>query len=151
MNSTTINTIIATGGPLGYYTGGGTLMSLATLVIIIGIYHYVPFLYIPYLMILTIGGYHSIKKIIGNYRDKDPQIIVIDESIGMSIACCYIPLEWYYFVLAFILFRFFDICKPLGIRAAEDMGSAAVGIIADDVLAGLYTFIIVQIIRHIVL
>lgn len=151
MNFNTIRTHIATGGVVGYYPGGGTLMSLLTLPVIIGIYHYIPSLYFPYLITLIVSGYHIIKAIVVNYTDKDPRIIVIDEAIGMSIACWHIPLEWHYFLLAFILFRFFDILKPLGIHAAEDIGNTAAGIIADDMLAGLYTFILIQTIRYFLL
>lgn len=148
MNFNTVRTMIATGGIVGHYPGGGTLMSLLTLPVIIGIYHYIPSFYSLYLITLIVSGYHIIKAIAVNYIEKDPRIIVIDEAIGMSIACWYIPLQWHYFLLAFILFRFFDILKPLGIHAAEDIGNAAAGIIADDMLAGLYTCIIIQTIRY---
>ena len=74
---------------------------------------------------------------------KDPKQTVIDEMIGLSIAVLGLPLSWPYLLGAFILFRFFDIAKPLGIRQLEEAPKGW-GVMLDDVLAGVYANICLQ-------
>lgn len=74
---------------------------------------------------------------------KDPSKVVIDEVAGMSIALITIPHHWKAYVSAFILFRFFDIAKPLGIRQAEKAGGGF-GIMLDDIFAGIYSLIVLK-------
>ncbi len=75
----------------------------------------------------------------------DSNRIVIDEVSGMSISLFLLPQSWIYFSLAFVLFRFFDIIKPLGIRKMETL-SGGYGVMGDDLLAGIYTTVILHII-----
>jgi len=80
---------------------------------------------------------------------EDPSRVVIDEVIGIWISILLIPISWVTVVLAFVLFRFFDILKPLGIRKMEHIGGAH-GVMLDDVLAGIYSNIVLQLIYHFV-
>ncbi len=74
---------------------------------------------------------------------KDPQTVVVDEVIGQWIALSgAITLNhWSYWLLAFVLFRFFDILKPPPIRALEKL-HGGVGIVMDDVMAGVYAALV---------
>ena len=74
---------------------------------------------------------------------KDPSRVVIDEVAGMCISLLFLPVSVKYLLCALILFRFFDIAKPLFIRKMELLPGGW-GIMADDVLAGIYTNIIVS-------
>lgn len=65
--------------------------------------------------------------------------IVWDEIAGFFIACWAIPLQWQWLVAAFVVFRFFDIVKPWPIREADHSLKGGVGIMLDDVLAGVFT------------
>lgn len=76
---------------------------------------------------------------------KDPSQTVIDEMIGVWIALLGGPITWPHLLLAFVLFRFFDIAKPLGIRKMEHIGGG-MGVMLDDALAGVYANIAVQLI-----
>lgn len=76
---------------------------------------------------------------------KDPSKVVIDETIGLWITMIFIPFTWLNLLLAFILFRFFDIAKPLGIRKMENI-KGGWGVMLDDVLAGIYSNIALQLI-----
>jgi len=69
---------------------------------------------------------------------KDPSRVVIDEVAGMCISLLFIPVEPKYVITALVLFRFFDIVKPLFIRKMERFPSGW-GIMMDDILAGVYT------------
>jgi len=75
---------------------------------------------------------------------KDPSITVIDEVVGYWITLVFVPFHIYTFIAAFILFRIFDISKPLFIRKLEEL-PYGFGVMADDLLAGIYANIVLQI------
>jgi len=77
-------------------------------------------------------------------QKKDPSIVVIDEVAGQMIALLSGPFwlpTWWSILSAFLLFRLFDIWKPYPIRRLEALESG-LGIMADDILAGVYALII---------
>lgn len=76
---------------------------------------------------------------------KDPARVVIDEVAGMCISLLFLPVSFKYLICALVLFRFFDIVKPLSIRKMELL-PAGWGVMMDDVLAGVYTNILVSVI-----
>jgi phosphatidylglycerophosphatase A len=73
--------------------------------------------------------------------------IVWDEIAGFFIACWAIPLQWQWLAAAFAVFRFFDIVKPSPIREADHSLRGGVGIMLDDVLAGVFTGVILYVIQ----
>ena len=81
------------------------------------------------------------------FNKKDDQKITIDEIAGMSIALSLVPHNILLILLAFILFRIFDISKILFIRKIEKQPGAW-GLVGDDVLAGIYTHIIMYFIIY---
>jgi phosphatidylglycerophosphatase A len=76
--------------------------------------------------------------------DSDPSRIVIDEVCGFLVTMILIPPSIINIALGFLLFRFFDILKPPPIRRSETL-PGGLGIVADDVLAGIYANILLQI------
>ncbi|MEL6867415.1 MAG: phosphatidylglycerophosphatase A, partial [Bacteroidota bacterium] len=74
----------------------------------------------------------------------DPSKVVIDEMAGMWISLLWLPFSPLLLLLAFLLFRAFDIGKPFYIRQMEKLPSGW-GIMMDDVLAGVYTNLLLQI------
>jgi phosphatidylglycerophosphatase A len=70
---------------------------------------------------------------------QDPSRVVIDETVGQWISLLPVTAvsPWWTILLAFVMFRFFDILKPLGVRRMEQL-PAGYGIMADDILAGVY-------------
>lgn len=68
---------------------------------------------------------------------KDPSEVVIDEVAGFSITLFLLPLTWQSLSLGFILFRIFDVVKPWPVRQAERL-RGGLGIVMDDLLAGVY-------------
>lgn len=71
------------------------------------------------------------------YGETDPSSIVIDEVVGTLITFVGVVLSLKTLLLGFVLFRLFDIVKPFGIKRFERLHGAA-GIVADDIVAGLY-------------
>lgn len=78
---------------------------------------------------------------------KDPQFVVIDEVAGQLITLIFAPVAWKTLLLGFILFRAFDIVKPPPVRNLERLPGGT-GIVVDDVAAGLYAFVVMQIVLH---
>ena len=77
----------------------------------------------------------------------DPGHVVIDEVAGQLIALIAVPLRWQYVLASFILFRGFDILKPPPLRQLEKLPGGS-GIMLDDLGAGGYANIVVQVLIH---
>ena len=75
----------------------------------------------------------------------DPPQVVVDEMAGYWIAMLALPRSWVLAVAGFFIFRIFDILKPFPVRRAERLPSGW-GIMADDVLAGIYTHLVLRLI-----
>ncbi len=73
----------------------------------------------------------------------DPRYVVWDEFVGMWVACMYVPKTWPFLAAAFLLFRLFDVLKPFPIRRLEHM-PGGLGIMADDILAGIYANLVLR-------
>jgi phosphatidylglycerophosphatase A len=73
-----------------------------------------------------------------NYR------IVIDEVAGMCLSLCFLPVTWQYVVAGLVLFRLLDIAKPFFIRRMEGLRGGW-GVMMDDMLAGLYVNLLLQV------
>lgn len=72
----------------------------------------------------------------------DPQIVVVDEVLGQWITLAAAPVfSWPWVLAAFVLFRLFDILKPWPVRRLEALHGGA-GIVADDLAAGLYGWVV---------
>src|SRR5262249_59262474 len=82
--------------------------------------------------VLAIGIAGEAEKELGH----DAHPIVIDEVIGQSLALLFVPHQPATFALAFVLFRVFDVWKPLGAREIQRL-PGGLGVVADDVVAGL--------------
>lgn len=73
----------------------------------------------------------------------DPSRVVVDEMVGVWIPLAFVCAgDFWMMALAVLLFRFFDILKPLGIRNL-DRRVGAFWVMADDILAGVYSLIII--------
>ncbi len=98
------------------------------------------------IIFVMLTGVYSIKKVHKQW-EHDASQIVIDEIIGVWIAVFAVPLMWKYYLYAIILFRFFDITKPFFIRKLDKMNSNW-SVMLDDVLAGTYSLIVIQVLLY---
>ena len=80
-------------------------------------------------------------------RLKDPQFVVIDEVAGQWITLLFAPVAWKTVLAGFILFRAFDIVKPPPVRQLERLPEGT-GIVVDDVAAGTYALLVLQLLLH---
>ena len=79
----------------------------------------------------------------------DPGRVVWDEVVGMMVSVIALPKHWVIYVAAFFLFRFFDIVKPFPANKSQELPKGW-GVMVDDVIAGIYTNVVLQIIFKII-
>lgn len=90
--------------------------------------------------LIAIWSSHRTEKLLGK---EDPPEVVIDETAGFFVTMVLLPLTWQNIALGFILFRVFDIVKPWPIRQAERL-RGGLGIVMDDLLAGVYAHLVLR-------
>jgi phosphatidylglycerophosphatase A len=142
-------TLIATFFGIGrLHPGPGTWGSAATVLLWAAASHALrPDLRTPAAIVaailITLIGIPAATRVARSCATKDPQFVVIDEVAGQLIALIAVPLAWKTFLAGFILFRVFDIFKPPPVRQLEKLPEG-IGIVLDDVAAGLYALVVMQ-------
>lgn len=101
------------------------------------------------IVVFTIAGTWVVRRL-SPFWGSDPQKVVIDEMVGVWVPLLAVPASDIWLALAsFVLFRLFDILKPLGIRTL-DRRKGAFYVMADDILAGVYSLIIIVAVQWII-
>ena len=135
--------VIATGGYLGYIgPAPGTLGSLLGLFLLWPLSPGTTQVLVTLVLIgvgLVVAGRAA--KVMGA---QDPSAIIIDEIAGIAVATALLPPRVLERAVAFVLFRLFDITKPFPARQLERL-SGGLGIVGDDLIAGLYANLLVQV------
>jgi phosphatidylglycerophosphatase A len=137
--------ITSTSLGIGYIgKGAGTVAAVACSVCWYLVYRggYQPVSSLLITVVITLLGIWSSNEV-AKIWGKDPARVVIDEVSGMCISLLFVPVTLKYVIAALILFRFFDIVKPLYIKKIEKLPGGW-GIMLDDVLAGVYANLILQ-------
>jgi len=93
--------------------------------------------------LLIVAGFWSASAAARSLGQKDPGAVVIDEFAGQFLALLALPHSWPVLAAGFVLFRLFDITKPPPARRFEALPGAT-GIMADDLVAGLYANLLLQ-------
>ena len=141
---------LATGFGVSSYAphpGEGTIVTLAGVVIFV-LWPDSRFHPNAFWMLLLVGltmGVYVAGKAEEIFAQKDCPRIVIDEIMGFLVAAAFLPKTFWMIFLTFILFRIFDGLKPGPVRMAENL-SGGWGIMGDDLVAGVFTNIIMQIV-----
>lgn len=101
------------------------------------------------IVVFTIAGTWAVRRL-SPFWGSDPQKVVIDEMVGVWVPLLAVPASDIWLALAsFVLFRLFDILKPLGIRTL-DRRKGVFYVMADDILAGVYSLIIIVAVQWII-
>lgn len=146
-------TLIATFFGIGRLRPGpGTWGSLTSLLIWLGVSRWIaPSWHVPALAglatIAVLLGIPAATQVANGAGIKDPQFVVIDEVAGQWITLLFAPVSWKTLLAGFILFRGFDIVKPPPVRQLEKLPSGT-GIVLDDVAAGGFALIVMQLLLH---
>ena len=133
----------------------GTFASLVTTLLLFFLFHILnvsPNIILFAVIIIFLISLYAVNIFIKNLSNKDPKEVVIDEVIGQSI-----PIYLYevshnmpkdfndalkFYLIIFILFRFFDITKPFPVNYFDKNFKNSFGVIMDDVIAALYVVLI---------
>ncbi|HHI98214.1 MAG TPA: phosphatidylglycerophosphatase A [Thermodesulfatator atlanticus] len=144
--------LIATGGGLGRLPKApGTWASLGLVLVFAGVSRFLPpVLQSVLAVILFLVGIWSAERYAAAQEEKDPKEIVIDEITGQWLTLAGFEATVANLALGFILFRLFDIFKPLPIRLGEKL-PGGLGIMMDDVLAGIAARFTLEIINRFLL
>lgn len=101
------------------------------------------------IVVFTIAGTWAVRRL-SPFWGSDPQKVVIDEMVGVWVPLLAVPASDIWLALAsFVIFRLFDILKPFGIRTL-DRRKGAFYVMADDILAGVYSLIIIVAVQWII-
>lgn len=101
------------------------------------------------IVVFTIAGTWAVRRL-SPFWGSDPQKVVIDEMVGVWVPLLAVPASDIWLALAsFVLFRLFDILKPFCIRTL-DRRKGAFYVMADDILAGVYSLIIIVAVQWII-
>ncbi|MFT5102064.1 MAG: phosphatidylglycerophosphatase A [Planctomycetaceae bacterium] len=91
-----------------------------------------------------VAGIYLCDWVARDMKIKDPGCIVWDEFVGLWITLILCPVGWYWLLLGFLLFRLFDILKPWPVSWLDRNLAGGLGIMLDDVAAGVYALICLQ-------
>ena len=133
----------------------GSFASLATTLFLFFLFHILnvsPNIVLFAIIIVFLISFYAVNVFIKDLTNKDPKEIVIDEFIGQSIPICLyevvhdLPKETdqalKFYLIIFVLFRFFDITKPFPVNYYDKNYKNSFGVIMDDVCAGLYVVLV---------
>ncbi|MCG8341897.1 MAG: phosphatidylglycerophosphatase A [Chlorobiales bacterium] len=98
---------------------------------------------LPVLAILFASGLWA-SGVMEEVYGHDPSRVTIDEFAGQWLALLLLPVGWFTAILGFVAFRFFDILKPEPVNSAQKLPGGW-GVMADDLLAGVYANLSVRI------
>jgi phosphatidylglycerophosphatase A len=103
--------------------------------------------YAGIVIVLFVAGIFICGQTARDFGELDPGFIVFDEVVGFMVAMYLMPKEWRWIAAGFIIYRIFDIWKPIPIHIVEEKLTLGTAIMADDVIAGIYTLLVLQIAR----
>lgn len=102
-------------------------------------------IYALLLLVLFVIGVWLCEVTIKQLKVKSHRGIVCDQIVGMLIGLFAIPVTWKWLLFTFVLFRIFSICKPWPIAWLRDNVQGGLHLMLDDVIAAIYTLIIIQV------
>ncbi len=139
--------LLSTFGYVGYFPiAPGTAGSAAALVLY-GLLRWLglPAVDVAVIVVLSLAGVWAATVAEQHFGRTDPGHVVLDEVVGMLLTLLFVPVTWSGLLAGFLLFRAFDIVKPPPARQMERL-HGGLGIMADDIVAGIYGNIALRVI-----
>ena len=133
----------------------GSFASLASCILFLLLITFFDFIFIFFITLIIFSySFIAINNSFDEFRSDDPQEIVVDEVAGQLLSLLAIPIYEtlyplpiiYYCITSFILFRLFDVLKPYPVNYVDNNIKGALGIMLDDVLAAIYSIIVLCVI-----
>lgn len=110
--------------------------------------HFTPLHLLGFIVLSLVPAVWATNCLIDAMQTKDPQCVVVDEVLGQMLAFLTAKLDQpASYLLAFVLFRIFDIWKPFPVNLLEKL-PRGMGVIADDLMAGLYAALVIYLLRN---
>lgn len=128
----------------------GTIATLAAIPLVIFLSHFSVLIYLIACFVLFCVGIYCCEITNRDFGTDDHPAAVIDEIATFPVAMILIPCTGYFLLIAFVLFRFFDIVKPWPIRWVDKNMHNGFGVMLDDLMAALCTLAIMQVITHLI-
>ena len=127
----------------GFYSGyapkaPGTVGTLVALIPFLFLQQLTAWVYATVVLIAILLGIVLCQKADKLMQTHDNKAIVWDEFCGLWITLFMVPPGWYWVAIGFVLFRFFDIIKPFPISWLDKQVSGGLGVMLDDIVAGLF-------------
>ncbi len=117
----------------------GTFGTLAAIPIVLVLQHFGFWVHVTFALVAILGGIYVCGESARRMGVHDHPSIVWDEIAGYNVTMLAAPPHWAWLVIGFVLFRFFDIVKPWPIREADHSLRGGLGIMLDDVIAGVFS------------
>jgi phosphatidylglycerophosphatase A len=124
----------------------GTWATLATIPLVYVLHLAGPFTYMGVTFLLLILGALACDVVEAKSQEHDSGHLVIDEVVGFLITMTWLPISWQSFVLGFVFFRMLDIAKPFPISFLDRRIKGGLGVMLDDVAAGVLANVVLQVI-----
>jgi len=124
----------------------GTFGTLVAIPLYLFLAMLAPLYYLIAIIVMSIAGIYICGKAAKDVGVHDHPAIVWDEFVGYFITMFMVPVSWQSVLVGFLLFRLFDILKPWPISYIDRKMSGGAGIMFDDILAGLFSLFIMQLI-----
>jgi phosphatidylglycerophosphatase A len=125
----------------------GTAGTLVAVPLVFAIMQFGPMVHSVFACIAILAGIYICGASARRLQVHDHGGIVWDEICGYTVTMLAAPPRWYWLLAGFVLFRFFDIVKPSPIREADHSLSGGLGIMLDDVIAGVFAAAILCAVR----
>ena len=127
----------------------GTVGTLVAVPLVLGVMQFGLLVHAVFACVVVLAGLYICGESARRLQVHDHGGIVWDEICGYTVTMLAAPPRWYWLLTGFLLFRFFDIVKPSPIREADHSLSGGLGIMLDDVIAGLFAAAILFLIQMI--
>jgi phosphatidylglycerophosphatase A len=123
----------------------GTVVGVAAYLVLMPL---TPVAYVSVVCAMFFGGIWLCAVARRGMGDSDPPGIVWDEIVGYLVTMFLAPRGWVWVGLGFVLFRVFDIWKPFPIRQLDRRVGGGLGIMVDDVVAGVYAWLVLRLLAY---
>ena len=141
-------TLLAAWGPCGFSpVAPGTVGTLGAIPLAWAVARLEPLAAWSFLVAFLALAAHAATRAGRYWQVVDAPGIVIDEVLGYLVAVAFVPFTWKTALFAFVLFRLFDIVKPWP-ASALDRWKTGLGVVLDDVMAGLYAWAWLRLVLH---
>jgi len=143
-----INYLIFTLFKIGNLPASGTFGSIFSIIFYFAFYNFFSnFIFVIIIIGVLLYSLFFLQKTLNNFSKDDPKEIVIDEFIGQLIPLIICDGNLLLILLSFISFRFFDILKIYPANIFDKKIKGPIGIIGDDIIAGIYSFTLIYVIK----